>query len=130
VPINALIVDDSPFARKIIRHHLIKLGCKIVGEAENASQGLKLFEQTKPDIVTLDVMMPEVEGIDTLALFRAMKRDAPDCAVLVVSVIPFEKTRDTFIKEGAMAYIVKPFNQFSFEPVRVKLSRLFPELAA
>jgi len=43
-----------------------------------------------------------------------------------VSAVPFEKTRDTFLNEGAMAYVIKPFNQFSFEPVRQKLQRAFP----
>ncbi len=45
---------------------------------------------------------------------------------MVVSAVPFEKTRDTFLNEGAIAYVIKPFNQFSFEPVRQKLHRAFP----
>ena len=123
----ALIIDDSPFARKIIRHHLTKLGFHVVGEADTAAQGLHLFRELKPRLVTLDVMMPEREGIDSLAAFRAIRKEAPDAAmVVVVSAVPFEKTRDTFLNEGAMAYVIKPFNQFSFEPVRQKLQRAFP----
>ena len=123
----ALIIDDSPFARKIIRHHLTKLGFHVVGEAETAAQGLHLFRELKPRLVMLDVMMPEREGIDSLAAFRAIRKEAPDTAmVVVVSAVPFEKTRDTFLNEGAMAYVIKPFNQFSFEPVRQKLQRAFP----
>jgi two-component system, chemotaxis family, chemotaxis protein CheY len=125
--VSALIIDDSPFARKILRHHLTKLGFKVVGEAETAAQGLKLFRDLKPKLVTLDVMMPERDGIDSLAALRTMRNEAPDLAVVVVvSAVPFEKTRDTFLKEGAMAYVIKPFNQFSFEPVRQKLHRAFP----
>ena len=125
--VPALIIDDSPFARKILRHHLTKLGFKVVGEAETAAQGLKLFRDLKPKLVTLDVMMPERDGIDSLAALRTMRKEAPDIAVVVVvSAVPFEKTRDTFLKEGAMAYVMKPFNQFSFEPVRQKLHRAFP----
>ena len=97
--VSALIIDDSPFARKIIRHHLTKLGFKVVGEAETAAQGLKLFRELKPKLVTLDVMMPERDGIDSLAAFRTMRNEAPDTAVVVVvSAVPFEKTRDTFLK--------------------------------
>ena len=71
--------------------------------------------------------MPERDGIDSLAALRTMRKEAPDIAVVVVvSAVPFEKTRDTFLKEGAMAYVMKPFNQFSFEPVRQKLHRAFP----
>lgn len=128
--LSALIIDDSPFARKIIRHHLIKLGLRIVGEAENAAHGLRLFRELKPKVVTLDVMMPEREGVSSLTVFRTMRREAPDVVVVVVSAIPFEKTRDTFLNEGATAYMIKPFNQFSFEPVRLKLHRIFPALIA
>jgi two-component system chemotaxis response regulator CheY len=126
VTVSALIIDDSPFARKIIRHHLTKLGFHVVGEAETAAQGLRLFRELKPRLVTLDVMMPEREGINTLTAFRAMRTEAPDTAVVVVSAVPFEKTRDTFLNEGATAYMIKPFSQFSFESVRQKLQRVFP----
>jgi two-component system, chemotaxis family, chemotaxis protein CheY len=130
VGVNALIVDDSPFARRIIRHHLTKFGCRVVGEAETAAQAVKLFGELHPELVTLDVMMPEIDGFDSLRAFRAMKQESLDVAVLVVSAVPFEKIRDTFLREGALGYIVKPFNQFSFEPVRQKLARVFRELAA
>ncbi len=126
---RALIIDDSPFARKISRHHLAKLGCVVAGEAENATQGLKMFRELKPDIVTLDVLMPEVEGLDSIAAFRLMRHEAPNAQIIVVSVIPFEKTRETFLNEGAIAYIVKPFTRYSFKPVQQKLVRLFSELA-
>ncbi|HVA40529.1 MAG TPA: response regulator [Candidatus Binataceae bacterium] len=123
--LSALIIDDSPFARKIIRHHLVKLGFRVVGEAETAAQGLKLFRELKPRLITLDVMMPEREGLSSLAAFRTIRSEAPETAVVVVSAIPFEKTRDTFLNEGATAYVIKPFSQFSFEPVRQKLQRIF-----
>jgi two-component system, chemotaxis family, chemotaxis protein CheY len=128
--VNALIVDDSPLARRIIRHHLTKFGFRIVGEAENPAQALKMFADLKPDVVTLDVMMPAVEGTDSLGVLREIKKQAYETAVVVVSILPFEKTRETFLKEGALAYVIKPFNQFSFEPVRQKLVRIFPNLAA
>lgn len=130
MPAPALIIDDSPFARKIIRHHLVRLGFKVVGEAETAAQGLKLFRELRPDLVTLDVMMPEHEGVTSLTAFRAMRKEAPDTAVVVVSAVPFEKTRESFLQEGALAYVIKPFSQFSFEPVRQKLLRMFPESTA
>ena len=130
MPVPALIIDDSPFARKIIRHHLVKLGFKVVGEAETAAHGLKLFRELKPGLVTLDVMMPEREGVTSLSAFRTIRKEAPDSAVAVVSSVPFEKTRETFLEEGALAYLIKPFGQFSFEPVRQKLLRIFPESPA
>jgi two-component system chemotaxis response regulator CheY len=122
---KALIIDDSPFARRVIRHHLTKFGFKVVGEAESAAQAILMFDELRPDLVTMDVMMPEVGGIDSLLCFRAMREDFPDVAIVIVSSVPFDKIRDTFLKEGAVAYVVKPFNQLSFESLRQKLTRHF-----
>jgi two-component system chemotaxis response regulator CheY len=129
VPITTLIVDDSPFARTVIRHHLTKFGCRVAGEAENAAQAIRMFHELRPDLVTLDVMMPEVDGFDSLRAFRQMRSEKPGLAIIVVSAVPFDKTRDTFIGEGALAYVVKPFTQFSFEPVRRKLVQVFRQSA-
>jgi DNA-binding response OmpR family regulator len=128
MPITALVVDDSRMTAQIIQYHLDQIGCKVVGEASNAAEGLKLFRELKPDIVTLDLMMPKIEGIDSLMMLHTMKAERPEVVVVVVSVVPFEKTQNDFLKEGAMAYLVKPINQYSFDPVRVKLVRAFPEL--
>jgi two-component system, chemotaxis family, chemotaxis protein CheY len=129
VPVSALIIDDSPVARTIVRHHLSKLGCVVVGEAENASQALQLFREKKPDIITLDLMMPEVDGINTTTAFHLMRSEDPKAIIIIASVLPFEKTRVNFLREGAFDYIVKPFNRFSFERVRQRLIRAFPQLA-
>src|SRR5260370_31846057 len=110
---GAVISDDSPFARKIIRHPLAKLGCIVAGEAENAAQGLKMFRELKADIVTLDVMMPEIEGFNSMAAFRQITREAPETQIIVVPVVPFENPRETFLDEGSTAYVVQPFNQYS-----------------
>jgi len=129
VSVSALIIDDSPIARTIIRHHLTKLGCVVVGEAENAAQAVRMFRETRPAVITLDLMMPEVDGVDAVSAFRTMKKEAPDSIIIVATVLPFQKTRDSFFQEGAFDYIVKPFNRFSFERVRQRLIRVFPQLA-
>jgi CheY-like chemotaxis protein len=121
-------VDDSPFARKVIRHHLEGYGCRVVGEAENGMQAIRLCHELQPDLVTLDVMMPAIEGIDSLQAFRMIRRENSHIAVLIVSSVPFEKTRDTFMEEGALGYVVKPFNKYSLDQVRLRLTRAFPEL--
>jgi two-component system chemotaxis response regulator CheY len=128
VAVNVLIVDDSPFARKVIHHQLDGYGCNVVGEAENGVQAIGLFKKLRPNLVTLDVMMPAVEGIDSLAAFRAIRQEDPRAAILMVTSVPFERTRDTFMEEGALGYIIKPFNKYSFDQVRLRLTRLFPEL--
>ncbi len=55
MPVSALIIDDSPTARQQIKYYLIDIGCVITGEAEHAADGLKLFHELKPDIVTVDL---------------------------------------------------------------------------
>lgn len=128
--VNTLIVDDSNTASQIIRYHLEKIGFSVVAVARNAAEGLALFHKFKPRLITLDLMMPAAGGIDSMMMLRAVKKEAPETVVIVVSVIPFQTTQDSFHESGVLAYIVKPFNDYSFEPVRRKLLSAFPELTA
>jgi CheY-like chemotaxis protein len=133
MPVKALIVDDSAAARQLIKYYLSKMGCIIAGEATNAADGLKLFREIKPNIVTLDLMMPKrdaADSLDAIVALRTMKHEAPALAIVVVSVIPFQKTIDSFLNEGIIHYVVKPFTQFSFDPVERKLEKIFPELGS
>lgn len=127
--VTALIVDDSNLSAQVIRYHLRSIGCAIIGEARNASEGLRLFRELKPDIITLDLMMPKIGTIDSMTMLRTVKQESRETVVIVASVIPFERTQNDFLDEGVLAYVIKPFNQFSFEPVRRKLMRAFPHLS-
>lgn len=127
--VNALIVDDSAFSREVIANHLRETGCTIVGEANNAAGGLKLFRKLNPDIVTVDLMMPISGNVDASTLVKTMKQERPQVAIIVVSTVPFEKTMQDFLAQGVLAYIVKPFTEYSFRRTQLKLSREFPELA-
>jgi YesN/AraC family two-component response regulator len=127
--VRALVVDDSPVVRKGFRYHLAIYGVRGIDEAENASQGLALFRQHVPNLVIMDLMMPESNGISSRELFDTIKREAPATPVIIVSSIPYEKVRATFVGEGATDFIVKPFNQFSFDRARRKLSAIFPEFS-
>jgi two-component system, chemotaxis family, chemotaxis protein CheY len=128
MPVRAVIADDSIFIRDLIRRHLQRIGCEVVGEAENAAQTVSLFRTLHPDLVTLDVVMAETEGIDSLAALRTIHQEAPDTPVIVMSAVPFDESRETFISSGALDYIVKPFNNATFEQIRRKLGLIFPEL--
>jgi two-component system, chemotaxis family, chemotaxis protein CheY len=128
VAVEALIIDDSPSARRIIRHHLEQVGVRVTAEAENGALGLKLFHERRPQVVTLDLIMPAVDGVDAVQTFRTMRKENPSAKIVVVSAVPFEKTRITMMEEGAAAYIIKPFNKFSFEQARTRLRHDFPEL--
>ncbi len=125
--LRVLIVDDSASARDLIRFHMERFGYKVVGEAENGAEAVALFKTLRPDLVTLDLVMPSVNGIDALAAFRLMRKEHPSVEIVVLSAIPFDKSRETFIREGAFTYMVKPLNKFSFDELRRKLERGIPQ---
>ena len=133
--VRALIVDDSASSRQLIRHHLENCGCRVVAEAGNPAQALRAyellstFESSRPNFITLDIVMPHVDGIDALTLFRMFKKHDPSLPILIVSAVPFPKAREAFLSEGALDYMVKPFNKFYFENVRRKLEHVFPQIA-
>lgn len=126
--VTALIVDDSATARQIIGYHIRRVGCRIVGEAGTAADALRLLREVEPNIITLDLILPVRDGIDSLSLLRTARREAPGIAIIVVSVIPSEKVRQDFIHEGAFEYVIKPFTEYTLGSMRLKLKRAFPEL--
>ncbi|MGH7842817.1 MAG: response regulator transcription factor [Candidatus Binataceae bacterium] len=126
--LRILIVDDSVFVRDVLRHHLECLGCAVVAEAENTLQALDLFRTVTPDLVTLDVAVPQIGGLGALALFRIMRSENPDAAVLVISGLAFPEVKKSFLREGALDYLAKPFTAQSFESVRNRLLETFPAL--
>ena len=125
---KALIIDDSALMRKIIRHHLEQLGCVVTGEAENAKLGIRLFEQLRPDLVTLDVLMPEVEGLDAVFAFRSFRKQAPQTAIVIVTSLSAEQVETPFMKEGALGHLPKTFDGFSFDGILPKLAGVFAHL--
>jgi two-component system, chemotaxis family, chemotaxis protein CheY len=127
MPVNALIIDDSPTARQNIKYYLIGMGCVVSGEAEHAADGLRLFRELMPDIVTVDLIMPKLQGLDPLEAVRTMKQEAPGLVIIVMSAVPFPQTVNSFLREGVLHYIVKPVTQSSFGPAARKLERRFPD---
>jgi two-component system chemotaxis response regulator CheY len=90
--VNALIIDDSPTARQNIKYYLVGMGCVVTGEAEHAIDGLRLFRELKPDIVTVDLIMPKLGSLDPLGAVRTMKQEAPDSVIIVVRAVLFPQT--------------------------------------
>jgi two-component system chemotaxis response regulator CheY len=123
--ITTLIVDDSEQSRDWLRHKLAGLGCVVVGEAENAAEGLERFEALHPRLVTLDIMMPNIGGMTAIDLLRRISRENAEVAVIVVSVRPLADSHD-FLKLGAIGYLEKPF--IDFEAAAKLLKAYFPEL--
>ncbi len=105
---NIMIVDDSKFTRKMLSDILTEGGHQIVGEAENAEEAVELYERLKPDLVTLDIIMPEVEGTDAISALKAMKRVNPKAKVVIVSAMGQQEVVEECIQAGAKDFIVKP----------------------
>jgi two-component system chemotaxis response regulator CheY len=103
---KVLIVDDTAFMRKLLKSILFGAGFDIAGEAENGKQAIEQYKSLKPDIVTMDVVMPEMTGIDALKQIKSIDKDAK---IVMCTAVGQEKIVKTAIKLGARGYIIKPF---------------------
>ncbi|HHV08858.1 MAG TPA: response regulator [Clostridiales bacterium] len=105
---KVLIIDDAAFMRLAIRTALEKSGFQVAGEAANGMEGIQKFIELKPDIVTLDITMPEMSGLE--ALKAIIKFDA-NAKVVMVSAMGQEAMVRDAIMNGAKSFIVKPFKE-------------------
>lgn len=106
MPRKVLIVDDSAFVRKTLSALLSAAHYQVVGEAENGTRAVDLYFKLQPDIVTMDVVMPDLSGIE--ATRRIIKRDR-DARIVVVSALGHEGIIMDAINAGAKDYVLKPF---------------------
>jgi two-component system chemotaxis response regulator CheY len=103
---RVLIVDDAAFMRMMIKDILSKNGFEIVGEAENGIQGVELYKEHKPDLVTMDITMPEMDGIAAVKEILAADKAAK---VIMCSAMGQQSMVIDAIQAGAKDFIVKPF---------------------
>lgn len=103
---SVLIVDDSRTSRRILKDILEKAGYKIAGEAVNGKEGFDEYVKLKPDIVTLDITMPVMDGIDCLKLIR---RNDPNAKVVMITAAGQKEKMMEAVKLGAVEFVSKPF---------------------
>lgn len=103
-----LIVDDAAFMRMMIKNILLKNGYEIVGEAENGKMAVNLYSETKPDLVTMDITMPEMDGIEAVKAIRSTDSSA---SIIMCSAMGQQSMVMDAIQAGAKDFIVKPFQQ-------------------
>ena len=103
---NILIVDDALFMRMMLKDILTRNGYNVVGEAENGAKALEKYRELKPDLVMMDITMPEVDGFAGL---RNIKAEFPDAKVIMCSAMGQQVMVLDAIRAGAMDFIVKPF---------------------
>lgn len=101
-----LIVDDSSIMRRAIEKSLSQHGLEIVGTAGNGEEALELVEQLEPDLVTLDITMPKMDGLTCLERIMSMR---PQTRVLVISALTDRASGLKALKRGAKAFLGKPF---------------------
>lgn len=105
---RVLIVDDAAFMRMAIKNILIKHDFEVVDEAENGLVGLNKYKELKPDLVTMDITMPEMTGLEALKEIIAFD---PGAKIVMVSAMGQEQMVMDAIRSGAKSFIVKPFKE-------------------
>ena len=103
---NILVVDDAAFMRMMIKDILTKNGYNVAGEAENGAKALEKYNEVKPDLVLMDITMPEVDGIQAL---KNIKAADPNAKVIMCSAMGQQAMVIESIQSGARDFIVKPF---------------------
>lgn len=101
-----LIVDDASFMRMMIKDILTKNGFEIAGEAENGAKAIEKYKETRPDLVIMDITMPEVDGIQAV---KEIKKIDPDSKIVMCSAMGQQAMVIEAIQAGAKDFIVKPF---------------------
>ena len=103
---NILICDDAAFMRMMIKDILTKNGYTVAGEAENGAKAVEKYNEVKPDLVLMDITMPEMDGIEAL---RKIKEQDPSAVVVMCSAMGQQAMVIESIQAGAKDFIVKPF---------------------
>jgi two-component system chemotaxis response regulator CheY len=103
---TVLVCDDAIFMRTMIADILTQAGFEVIGEAESGLQAVEKYRQLKPDLVTMDIVMPDMGGIDAV---REICKSDPDAKVLMCSAMGQQALVVEAIQAGAKDFVVKPF---------------------
>ena len=101
-----LIADDAAFMRMMIKDILTKGGHEVIGEAENGAMAVTKYKELKPDLVTMDITMPEMDGLEAL---KAIRTEDNSAKVIMCSAMGQQAMVIEAIQNGAKDFIVKPF---------------------
>ncbi|GAB4072989.1 chemotaxis protein CheY [Barrientosiimonas marina] len=102
-----LVTDDAAFMRMQLKDHLTKLGHEVIGEAENGKDAIEKYQELKPDLITMDITMPEMDGVEAV---KEIKKIDSGAKVVMCSAMGQQGMVLDAIKSGASDFIVKPFS--------------------
>lgn len=105
---KVLVVDDAAFMRMTLKAMLTNGGHEVIGEAENGLVAVKKYQELLPDIVTMDITMPELDGIGAV---RGIKSIDPGAKIVMCSAMGQQDMVISAIQAGARDFVVKPFNE-------------------
>lgn len=103
---TVLICDDALFMRTMVRDILVKAGFEVVGEAETGTQAVEKYKELKPALVTMDIVMPDMGGIDAV---REITKEHPDARIVMCSAMGQQALVVEAIQAGAKGFVLKPF---------------------
>lgn len=103
---NILIIDDSRTSRKILRGILEDAGHTVIGEAKDGASGVLLYSELKPDLTTMDITMPQMDGIEALTKIR---ENDPDALIVMVTAAGQKNKMLEALKAGAAEFLSKPY---------------------
>jgi two-component system chemotaxis response regulator CheY len=107
-PLKLMIVDDSNIIRSKITRTLSQHNMEVVATASNGEEAISLFAKTTPDVVTMDLTMPRMDGLECI---RALRKLNSNVHILVVSALADKATAIQALKEGAQGFLCKPFSE-------------------
>lgn len=117
--LNVMIVDDSIIIQKTLTKLFKEIGHNVVAVASNGIDAIELYEQTKPDLITLDISMPEMSGIEVL---KELKLKNANLNVLMITSNGEQKLVIDALAHGAKGYIIKPINK---EKIKNTINKIF-----
>jgi two-component system chemotaxis response regulator CheY len=120
--LKVLVVDDSLIMRRNITKMVEALGHKVIGEAKDGNEAIVFYTRLKPDLVTMDITMPEMDGITAV---KELKKLDKDVKIIMVTSHGQEEMVLSAVRSGASGYLLKPVNLIK---LRDSLRKIFPDL--
>jgi len=114
-----LVTDDAAFMRMQLKNIFQSLGHEVVGEAENGQVAIDMYSELKPDLVTMDITMPEMNGVEAV---KNIKAKDPGATIVMCSAMGQQQMVLEAIQAGAKDFIVKPFDQ---DRIKQALEKIF-----